>query len=100
MPLKIGYSQGLNHYEAIFYNLEGMMTLNFRHSIVATVLLVLVLTGLGIAAEQKQAAADEKKSAVKTEEHVAGSMRKAAAEQKKPALSKPSRLSRRRPRPR
>ena len=87
MPLKIGYSQGLNHYEAIFYDLEGMMTLNFRHSIVATVLLVLVLTGLGIAAEQKQAAADEKKSAVKTEEHVAGSMRKAAAEQNKPALS-------------
>jgi len=87
MPLKIGYRLGLNNYEAILYDLEGMMTLNFRHCLVATVLLVLVLTGLGITAEQKQAAADEKKSAVQTEEHVGGSMLKAAAEENKPALT-------------
>jgi small-conductance mechanosensitive channel len=64
-----------------------MMTFNSRHCMVATILLVLVLTGLGIAAEQKQAAADEKKSAVQTEEHVGGSMLKAVEDENKPPIA-------------
>jgi small-conductance mechanosensitive channel len=63
------------------------MTLNFRRGVITAVLMILLPTGLGTAAEQKQAAVDEKKPAVKTEEHVGSSMLKAVADEKKPAFT-------------
>jgi small-conductance mechanosensitive channel len=63
------------------------MTRHFRHCFFTAVLMVLFLSRLCTAAEQKQAVAEEKKPAVKTEEHVGGSMLKAAANEKKPAFT-------------
>jgi len=55
------------------------MTLKFFRYIVSAVLIVLLLAGLCTAAEQKQAAADEKKPAVAIAEDFGGSMIKEAA---------------------
>ncbi len=55
------------------------MTLKFFRYIVSAVLIVLLLAGLCTAAEQKQAAADEKKPAIAIAEDVGGSMIKEAA---------------------
>jgi small-conductance mechanosensitive channel len=61
------------------YYLEGMMTLKFCRYIVPAVLMVLLLAGLCAAAEQKQAAADEKKPAVEIVDDVGESMIKEAS---------------------
>jgi small-conductance mechanosensitive channel len=55
------------------------MTVNFRRCIVPAALVVLLLTGPGIAAEQKKPAADEKKPAFEFEQNVGGSMMMEAA---------------------
>jgi small-conductance mechanosensitive channel len=63
------------------------MTRNFYHCFFTAVLMVLFLSGLCTAAEQKQAAAEEKKPAVKTEQRIGDSMLKSAADQNKPAFT-------------
>jgi hypothetical protein len=63
------------------------MIRNFCHCFFTAVLMVLFLSGLCTAAEQKQAAVEEKKPAVKTEQHIGDSMLKSAADQNKPAFT-------------